>query len=113
VAGNWSGSWTFVTAGVTVTDNAHASVSVDGTGVHGTWTAESGPGGTFTFASLPSGAAASGTLTIAISTLSGTCSAQASVSGTATTGALDLVVAALPSNANCVWATDQRFAFKK
>lgn len=114
VAGSWTGTWSFVASGVTVTDNVRAVFSGSGAGITGNWTSDSGPTGTMTFSSLPSGTNVPGTFTIQTTTLSGTaCSAQASMTGVATGTTMEVTITSIAGTATCVWATDHRFSLKK
>ena len=114
VAGSWTGSWSFIASGATVTDTVHAVFTVSGAGIAGNWTSDSGPTGTMTFSSLPPGTNVPGTFTIQTTTLSGVvCSAQASMYGVATATTLDVAIASIAGSAGCVWATDHRFSLKK
>jgi hypothetical protein len=110
---NWIGTWTFVTSGVTVADNVHVSFIV-GTDARGSWLADSGPTGLINMPSLPTGTAASGTLTITETNIRGeTCSAQGAVSATGTATTMEIAIGAMPSTSACEWATDQHFSLKK
>ena len=113
VAGNWTGTWSFVTSGVTVTDNVRAVFSVGGIGIVGTWTSDSGPTGTMTFSTLPAGTNVPGTFTIRTTTVTGECSAQALMTGVATGTTMDVTITSIAGAATCVWATDHRFSLKK
>jgi hypothetical protein len=114
VAGNWTGTWSFVASGVTVTDNVRAVFTIGSAGIAGHWTSDSGPTGTMTFSSLPPGTNVSGTFTIQTMTLSGAaCSAQAPMTGVATGITMEVAIMSIAGTATCVWATDHRFTLKK
>jgi len=114
VAGNWTGTWSFVASGVTVTDNVRAVFTVGSAGITGSWTSDSGPTGTMTFSSLPPGSNVPGTFTIQTTTLSGAaCSAQASMTGVASGTTMEVAITSIAGTATCVWATDHRFSLRK
>jgi hypothetical protein len=111
LAGNWSGTWTFVAAGATVTDTVAVTFSQNQSAATGTWTAESGPSGELT---ITARTVTTGTLTITQTTLVGdTCSATTAVSGTASGEAIELTVADIPPGGSCQWATGQRFSLTR
>jgi hypothetical protein len=112
LAGNWAGSFQFVTSGVTITDGVTATFTQTGTNVTGTWRAESGGSGQFT--QLAAQASTSGSVTISQTTITGaTCNATAAFNGTASASALDLNVAQIPANGTCQWASGMQFALRK
>lgn len=110
IAGDWSGTWQFVTSGVTVTDNIRATFTQTDTAT-GTWSADSGATGQFTFAVA---ANVSGTLTITQLKVSGvTCTATANLTGTVSTNAITLSVPAIASSPQCAWATNNQFSLQR
>ena len=110
IAGDWSGTWQFVTSGVTVTDNIRATFTQSGTAT-GTWSADSGATGQFTFAVA---ANITGTLTITQLKVSGvTCTATANLTGTVATNAITLSVPTIPSSPQCDWATNNLFSLRR
>jgi hypothetical protein len=112
LAGTWSGSWVFVTSGVTVTDSVMATLTQSGTDVNGTWTALSGASGQFTH--LTPSASTSGTLSISQPTIAGpACTATTTVTGSATASTLELTVAPIAASGICQWAIGQQFSLAK
>ena len=111
VAGNWTGTWKFVTSGVTVTDNVTAAFTQSGASVNGTWTAESGPTGSMSF---QVGSTFTGSFTISQTTLGGaTCTATATLSGQATSSSLEVTVVSIPASSTCSWASNHQFSLHK
>ena len=112
LAGTWTGSWRFVTSGVTITDAVTATLTQSGSDVNGTWTAQSGASGQITH--LTPSTSTSGGLTISQTALTGTlCNATTTVAGTASASALELSVAPIGSSGVCQWATSQQFSLRK
>jgi hypothetical protein len=111
ISGDWTGTWQFVTSGVTVTDNVRATFTQTDTAT-GTWNADSGASGQFSFVVAPT---VSGTFTITQVKVSGgpACSAMASMSGTVSASAMTLSVPAVPSTPQCVWATNNQFSLHR
>jgi hypothetical protein len=110
ITGDWSGTWQFVTSGVTVTDNIRATFTQADTAT-GTWSADSGATGQFMFAVAPN---VTGTLTITQLKVSGvTCTATANLTGTVSTNAITLSVPAIPSSPQCAWATNNQFSLHR
>jgi hypothetical protein len=111
VDGAWSGTWQFVTGGVTVTDTVTASLEQDGNDVTGTWTAASGPAGELTFAVAES---ISGTLTITQTTITGqTCTATSPITGTASATAIDFSASAPTAAGICQFAASNQFSLRR
>ncbi len=111
LAGEWTGSWQFVTGGVTVTDTVTASLSQNGTNVTGTWTAGGGTTGEVSFTAAES---ISGTLTLTQTTMTGQpCSATTTLSGSASSTALDFAAATPAPNGICQWAASNQFSFRR
>lgn len=110
IAGDWSGTWQFVTSGVTVTDNIRATFTQAGTAT-GTWSADGGATGQFTFAVA---ASVTGTMTIAQLKVSGvTCTATANLTGTVSANAMTLSVPTIPSSPQCDWSTNNQFSLRR
>lgn len=110
VTGDWSGTWQFVTSGVAVTDNIHATFTQTDTAT-GTWGADSGATGQFTFVVAST---VTGTLTITQLKVSGaTCTATANLTGTVSTNAMTLSAPAIPSSPQCGWATNNQFSLRR
>jgi len=111
LAGAWTGTLTFVTSGVTVTDNVTATLNQSGSSVTGTWTSESGTSGELT---LTAAADVTGTTTISQTRITGqVCSASTSVSGPATSTRLELSLAPLTQTGVCLWAADQQIVLTR
>jgi hypothetical protein len=111
VGGAWTGTWRFVTGGVTVTDAVTATLTQNGTNVTGTWTAASGPAGELSFAI---GAEIAGTLTMTLTTITGQpCTGTTTLSGTATPTALDFTTTSPAPSGVCQWATSNEFSFRR
>jgi hypothetical protein len=111
LAGTWSGSWTFVVGGATVTDTVSVTLSQTGDSVNGTWTATGGSNGTVGFTAA---ATVSGSLSINHTLLTGQlCAASTTISGTATTSALQFSLGQLSSTGLCQWATGQGFSLTR
>ena len=111
VAGNWTGTWQFVTAGATVTDDVTASLSESGSTVSGTWSSRSGAAGAIPFTA---GSSIAGTLTISQTLLSGlNCSATSSLSGTASATAIMFTTANIPPSGLCQWGESAKFVLNK
>jgi len=111
--GAWSGTWTFVSAGATVTDQITVMLDQDDdTTASGLWTAESGPGGELT---LSPRTMTTGTLTITFAALGGTtCSTTTSVTGTASGSGIELAIVDPSSSPGiCQWSTSNRFSLRK
>jgi hypothetical protein len=111
LSGAWSGTFQYVTAGVTVTDTVTLSLTQSGTRAAGAWTAA---GLTTGSVSIDSGATISGTFQIAQPNVGGTaCSASSSLSGTASETDMTFTVADIAPSAPCPWATGMKFVLKK
>jgi len=111
LAGTWSGTLTFVTAGVTVTDSVTATLSQSGSSVTGGWTSAGGTTGQLT---LTAAADITGSTTISQTTVTGqVCSGSTSVSGPATSSRLELALAALTPTSACPWATNQQMVLTR
>jgi hypothetical protein len=112
LAGNWTGSWQFVTSGVTVTDAVTVTFTQTGSDVSGTWRGESGASGQFSH--LTAQASTTGTVTVSQTTITGTaCTGTAAVTGTASASSLALTVAQIPASGVCQWASSMQFSLHK
>jgi hypothetical protein len=83
LAGAWTGTWTFVSGGATVSDTVTLTLTQNPSGgsVGGQWSAAGGAGGTVSF---PATADFTGTATISQTPLTGgNCSASTTITGTA------------------------------
>ena len=111
LAGNWTGTWQFVTSGVTVTDNLSVTFTQTGTAAAGTWSADSGASGVFNF---PATTTVSGSMSIMQVTLSGvTCQATAGLSGSAAANSLSLQVPTIAGTTSCSWASNNVFSLHR
>jgi len=111
IGGAWTGTWTFVTAGVTVTDTVSATFTQTGTAAGGLWSAAAGPGGQMT---LDVGPTLSGSVSISQTLLSGVnCTSSTTISGTASSTRVQFTLAALAPSGLCQWATNQQFTFTR
>lgn len=111
VDGSWSGTWQFVTGGVTVTDTITATLDQDGNDVTGTWAAASGPTGEVNFSVDDS---ISGTITITQTTITGqACTATTTMSGTASATAIDFAAATFTSTGICQFAASNQFSLRR
>lgn len=111
VDGTWSGSWSFMSGGATVTDTVTAAISQSGNSASGSWNAASGPSGTLTFTPTT---ATSGTLTIMQTVITGqVCAATTTVTGTASGTRIELTLADFPTTPFCPWATMNRFVLTR
>lgn len=110
IAGDWSGTWQFVTSGVTVTDNVHVTFTQSDT-VTGTWAADGGATGQFRFAP---GSTVTGTFSITQLTVGGQpCNGSANLTGTVATNAITLSVPTIPSTPQCAWAANNQFSLHR
>jgi hypothetical protein len=111
LAGTWTGTWTFVSGGATVTDAATVTLAQTDTSAAGSWSSASGPGGQLAFTV---GASVTGTISLSQTLLNGVnCSASTTVVGTATSTQLKFTLAALTPTGLCQWATNQQFTFSR
>jgi hypothetical protein len=111
VEGSWTGTWQFVTGGVTVTDTITATLDQDGNDVTGTWTAASGPTGEVNFIVE---ASISGTITISQTTITGqACTATTTISGTASATAIDFAAATITPTGICQFAASNQFSLRR
>lgn len=111
IGGTWTGTWSFVTAGVTVTDAASVTFTQNGSSAGGPWTSASGPAGQF---GVEMASTISGTASISQTLLSGpNCSATTTITGTATSTRVQFTLGALPASGLCQWATNHEFVFTR
>lgn len=109
--GNWTGTWRFMSAGVTVTDTIAVSLSQGETTATGTWTAASGPSGQLT---LEPRTMTSGTVTITQVLLTGqTCAATTTAGGTASGQSIEIALADITPNGPCQWASGHHFSLTR
>lgn len=111
LAGTWTGTWTFLSGGATVTDAVTMTVMQSGTSASGQWSATGGAAGTVAFSST---ADFTGTASISQTLLSGVnCSASTPVTGTASASQIRFTLAALTPTGLCQWAANQQFTFNR
>jgi hypothetical protein len=111
LAGAWTGTWTFVSAGATVTDTVAMTLSQTGASVNGQWSSSGGASGTIGFSAA---ATISGSAAISQTLLTGaTCTASTTLTGTATTTAIQFSLGSLSGTGLCQWATGHQFSFSK
>jgi hypothetical protein len=111
VAGDWSGTWTYGSAGVTVTDEVTVRLNQSGATVSGTWTAQSGATGQINFAATASFV---GSLTINQAVLGrSSCNASTSISGSGSTSQLDITLADITPQGVCQWGTGNRIVLTR
>ncbi|MEZ5318072.1 MAG: hypothetical protein R2752_11780 [Vicinamibacterales bacterium] len=111
VAGTWSGSWQYVTAGTTVTDTVSATLTQNGSAATGSWAAAGGAGGQLSFTTT---GALTGTITISQTALGGlNCSASTTISGSSSASVISFTLGTLPSTGACAWATNQQFSLTR
>lgn len=113
LAGNWTGTWTFVSAGATVSDAVTMTVNQNpsGTSASGQWSAAGGPAGQVTFTP---GATISGTASISQTLLNGVnCSTSTTFNGTASASQIQFTLGALTPTGLCQWATNHQFTFNR
>ena len=111
VSGTWTGTWTYVSSGVTVTDDVTATLTQNGSNATGSWTAASGATGQL---SLNVASDLSGSITLNQTPLgSNACTASTPIAGSATASSLDFTLSPITGAGLCQWATSQRFALQK
>jgi hypothetical protein len=111
LAGAWSGTWSFSSGGAIVTDNVTMTVTQTGTAVGGQWTATGGAGGTIAFTA---GSEFTGTASISQTLIiGGNCSANTTISGTATQSQIKFTLGTLTPTGLCQWSTGNQFTFSK
>jgi len=109
LGGAWTGTWQFLTAGVTVTDTVTATLTQSGSQVTAGWTAASGATGTLAFAAA---AGFTGPFTINEPALGFTCTGSGQASGTAAVDALAFDVPSI-GGSGCQWSTNNHFALHR
>jgi hypothetical protein len=111
VTGNWQGTWQFVSAGATLTDEVTAVLTQSGSTASGTWSSASGVTGQMSFTPT---SMMTGTLTITQMILTGqVCTATTALTGTASASRLEFMLADITPSGVCQWATAQRFLLTK
>ena len=112
LAGAWTGTWTFVSAGATVSDSVTLTVTQTGNSASGQWSAAaSGVTGAVTFTPT---ADFTGTATISQTLIvGGTCSATTTLTGTASANQIRFAFGTLTPMGLCQWATNQQFTFAR
>lgn len=111
VAGDWSGTWTFSAAGLSVTDDLSVSLSQSGATVTGSWSATGGASGQIRFDATRQ---VSGTLSINQVLLgSGSCNGSTMIAGTASADRIDVTLAEIPPQGVCRWGTGSRFVLTR
>lgn len=111
LAGNWSGSFEYQTAGATVKDDATMVISQPAGTATGNWSTAGLTTGTVSF---PASATVNGNFTIAQANVgSGSCSGSSTISGTASATELVLTVANLTATAACPWATGMKLTLTR
>lgn len=111
VSGTWSGTWQYVTSGLTVTDGITATLSQSDDRATGTWQSESGASGQISFNTMGT---TSGMLTINQALLGGgSCNATASFQGTITDTHIEITLGDIPPANVCQWGTNARWVLDK
>lgn len=111
LAGTWTGTWTFVVAGATVTDTVTLTLTQTGSTSAGPWSASGGAAGTVNFST---GDAISGTTSLSQTLITGqNCSANATLTGTATISSVQFTLGPIAGAGLCQWATGHQFAFTR
>ena len=111
LAGTWTGTWTFVSGGATVSDAVTMTVSQNGTSAGGQWTAAGGAGGTVQFSPA---ADFSGTASISQTLIiGGNCNASTTISGTATSNQIRFTYGTLTPTGLCQWSASNQFTFNR
>jgi hypothetical protein len=110
LTGTWTGTWTFTSGGATVSDNVTVVLNQNGSTAGGLWNASSAAG-TFSFtaaADFTGSASISQTLIIG-----GNCSANTTVTGTATNSQIRITLGTLTPTALCQWPASNQFLLTK
>lgn len=111
LAGNWSGTFEYQTAGATVKDDATMVISQPAGTATGNWSTAGLTTGTVSF---PASATVSGNFTITQASFGGsTCAGSSTISGTASATDLVLTVANLTTSAACPWAAGMKLTLKR
>ena len=111
LAGTWTGTWTFVSGGATVTDAVTMTISQNGTTAGGQRSATGGAGGTVQFspaAEFTGTASISQTLIIG-----GNCSVSTTISGTASSNQIRITYGTLTPTGLCQWSASNQFTFSR
>lgn len=111
LAGTWTGTWTFTSGGANVSDAVTMTLTQSGTAVGGPWSATGGAAGTVSFTP-----AADYTGTASISQtllLGGNCSAQTTLTGTASSNQIRFTLGTLTPTGLCQWPTTHQFTFTR
>lgn len=111
VSGTWTGTFEYVTAGVTVTDEVTLILTQPSTSASGSWSAGSAATGTASFGVASS---VTGNFTISQPNVGGApCTGSSTLSGSASSTSLVLNIANLTPTAACPWATGMKLTLKK
>ena len=111
LAGNWTGTWTFVSGGATVSDAVTMTVSQNGTVAGGQWSAAGGAAGNVQFSPA---ADFTGTANISQTLIiGGNCSASTTISGTATSNQIRITYGTLAPTGLCQWSASNQFTFTR
>jgi len=103
--GPWAGTWTYVSAGLTLTDSVTATTSPYVDQVTTSWQSAGGATGSFLVTPAPS---ISGTFSIQIGAAGLSCSGTGNLTGTASASAIAFDVPSI-SGSNCQWSTNNHF----
>ena len=113
LAGTWTGTWSFVSAGTLVTDSVTMTVGQNPSSetVGGPWSATGGAAGTVSFTPT---ADFTGTASISQTLLTGVnCAGNTTVTGTASASQIKFTLGTLTPTGLCQWATNQQFTFSR
>ncbi len=110
--GTWTGSFSYTTGGVTLSEDVTLTLLQPNQTASGTWAASSLATGAMSF--VPA-ASLSGSFTISQPNVGSTtpCTGSSTISGTASASDLVLSVASITPTATCPWATGMRFTLRK
>jgi hypothetical protein len=103
--GPWVGTWTYVSAGLTITDPVTATTTPYVTQATTTWQSAGGATGSFV---VTPGASISGTFSIQIGAAGFNCSGTGTLTGTASAAAIAFDVPSI-SGSICQWSTNNHF----
>ena len=111
LAGNWTGTWTYISGGATVTDAVTMTVTMNGGSAAGQWSAAGNVAGTVSFtASTDFTGMASISQTLIIG---GNCSTTTTVTGTASANQIRFTLGTLTPVNLCQWAASNQFTFSR
>ena len=111
LAGPWTGTWSFVSGGATVSDTVTVTLTQSGTSVGGQWSATGGAAGTVAF---PPTADFTGTASISQTLITGgNCSATTTLTGTASANQVRFTLGTLTPTGLCQWATNHQFTLTR